>query len=83
MGRTFGKVRKGTKGTDVIVLQSIFRASAMTGANGKDIEVDGESGANTVYAINTFKKNMNANGFDVGKPDGVFDEKCWKVLGLM
>lgn len=83
MSRTFGKVRKGTKGIDVIVLQSLFRASCMIGADQKLIEIDGESGNNTVYAINDFKKRMNANGIDVGKVDGVFDEVCWKAIGVM
>ncbi len=83
MSRTFGNVRKGSKGTDVVILQSIFRASCMIGADHKLIEIDGVSGTNTVYAINDFKRRMNASGIDVGKVNGVFDKACWKAIGVM
>ena len=83
MSRTFNKVRKGTNGTDVIVLQSVLRSACYIGADGKEIEIDGICGNNTVYAINDFKRRMKANGIDVGSIDGVFDRVCWESLGLM
>ena len=83
MSRQFNSVKKGTKGIDVYVLQSFFRANLYTGKNGKPIEIDGESGDNTVYAINTFKKLTKAYGMNCGEPDGVWNKECWIQIGLM
>ena len=83
MSRVFNRVQMGTKGTDVYVLQSFFRSAQYVGKNGKPIEVDGEAGANTVYAINTFKRLQKLYGIDCGEPDGVFTRDCWERLGVM
>ena len=37
--RTFGTVKRGSTGTDVVVLQSMFRALQYTGLDGKPIEI--------------------------------------------
>ena len=84
MTHEFHTVKKGTKGIDVTVLQSFFRSSMYVGKDGKPIEVDGDAGENTVFAINTFKKQnqiYNVAG-ETWNQDGVFDAKCWERLGL-
>lgn len=83
MSRVFNSVKNGTKGIDVLVLQSVFRCMEYVGKDGKPIEVDGVSGTNTVYAINTFKKLQKAYGANCGEPDGVFTRECWERIGLM
>lgn len=79
----FGKVRKGTKGTDVYILQALLRGACFIGADGKAIEVDGICGNNTVYAINDYKRRLKANGVNVGAVDGVFDKACWESAGML
>lgn len=83
MSRQFNTVKKGTVGIDVYVLQSFFRTNCYVGKDGKPIEVDGQSGTNTVYAINTFKKQMLAYGESCGNVDGVWNKECWERIGLM
>lgn len=85
MTRQFHDVRKGTKGADVFVLQAFLRSAMYTGRDGQPLEVDGEAGDNTVYAINTFKKLNRVYGVDgsTWEPDGVFDAACWSRLGVM
>lgn len=85
MTRQFHDVRKGTKGTDVVVLQSFLRSAMYTGKDGQPLEVDGEAGDNTVYAINTFKKLNRVYSIDgsTWEPNGVFDSVCWARLGVM
>lgn len=81
----FSDVRKGTKGVSVYVLQAFLRSAMYTGKDGKALEVDGEAGENTVYAINTFKKLNRVYGVDgsTWDPNGVFDSVCWARLGVM
>ena len=85
MTRQFHDVRKGTQGTDVVVLQSFLRSAMYTGKDGQPLEVDGEAGDNTVYAINTFKKLNRVYSIDgsTWEPNGVFDSVCWARLGVM
>ncbi len=85
MTRQFHDVRKGTQGTDVVVLQSFLRSAMYTGKDGQPLEVDGEAGENTVYAINTFKKLNRVYSIDgsTWEPNGVFDSVCWARLGVM
>lgn len=83
MSRQFNTVKKGTVGIDVYVLQAFFRSNCYIGKDGKPIEVDGQSGTNTVYAINEFKKQMKAYGESCGDPDGVWNRDCWERIGLM
>lgn len=82
----FETVKLGKTGRSVYILQSLFRGLQLTGADGKPIDIDGEAGTNTVYAINQFQKTQIAYGFDSGtngKPDGVFGKKCWnRILGV-
>lgn len=83
MSRVFGDVKKGSKGIDVYVLQSMLRSAQFLGANGKPLEVDGDSGTNTVYAINTFKTLQKKYGVDCGEPNGIFTADCWRRIGVM
>ena len=76
----FNEVKLGSRGQDVIVLQSCFRASGAVGANGKPIDVDGISGSNTVKAINDFRAAAKAYGCKIDGKDGVFNASCWSVL---
>lgn len=83
MSRVFADVKKGSKGTDVIVLQSMLRSMQYLGSNGKPLEVDGDAGANTVYAINTFKTLQKKFNVDCGEVNGIFTSDCWKRMGVM
>ena len=85
MTHQFHDVRKGTKGIDVFVLQSFLRSAMYTGKDGQPLEVDGEAGENTIYAINTFKKLNRVYNVDgsTWEPNGVFDSVCWARLGVM
>lgn len=82
----FQTVKKGSRGISVYVLQSLLRGLQYTSADGKPINIDGNAGNNTVYAINQFQKTQIAYGFDCGtngKPDGIFGKKCWqRILGV-
>ena len=82
----FNTVKYGSGGLSVFILQAMLRGLQYTGADGKPIDIDGQAGANTVYAINQFQKTQISYGFDIGtngKPDGVFGKKCWsRLLGV-
>lgn len=82
----FKPVSKGSKGISVYILQAMLRALQYVGADCKPLEIDGNAGNNTVYAIRNFQLNQIAYGFDCGtdgKPDGIFGKKCWaRLLGV-
>ena len=82
----FSTVKYGSAGLSVFVLQAMLRGLQYTGADGKPIDIDGNAGTNTVYAINQFQRSQIAYGFDCGtngKPDGIFGKKCWeRLLGV-
>lgn len=84
--RTFSTVKKGSTGTDVIVLQSMLRALQYVGADGKPIDIDGQCGNNTVYAINEFQNRQRAYGVECGnkgKNTSIFNSLCWsRLLGV-
>ena len=84
--RKFSEVKKGSTGTDVIVLQSMLRALQYVGANGKPLDIDGECGANTIYAINEFQTRQRAYGIECGnkgKNTSIFNYLCWsRLLGI-
>mgnify|MGYP003291019643 CR=1 FL=1 len=79
----FETVKMNSKGVSVYVLQTILRMLLFKGADGLPLEIDGDSGENTVFAINSFQSTMRAYGYEVGtngENDGEFGEKCWKCL---
>lgn len=84
--KTFSTVQKGSKGTDVYILQAMLRALQLLGANGKPLDIDGVAGDNVVYAINTFQTVQRAYGYECGtngKNDGTFGNSCWnRLLGV-
>lgn len=84
--RKFSDVKKGSTGTDVIVLQSMLRALQYTGADGKPIDIDGQCGVNTVYAINEFQTKQRIYGVECGKKGkntSTFNSLCWsRLLGI-
>lgn len=79
----FDTVKKGSIGVSVYVLQTVLRMLCFLGEDGKPLEIDGECGGNTVFAINSFQSTMRSYGYEVGtdgKNDGTFGKKCWKCL---
>ena len=82
---TFTTVKLGSKGEDVLILQTVLSMLHYLGADGKPLTIDGECGENTVFAINSFQSNMRAYGFECGTNganDGCFGGACWKLLGV-
>lgn len=79
----FETVKNGSIGTSVYVLQTVLRLLGFLGSDHKPLEIDGECGEKTVFAINTFQSTMRAYGYEVGtngKNDGEFGYKCWSCL---
>lgn len=79
----FSPVEYKTEGVSVYVLQTVLRLLGFLGADGKPLSIDGVSGKNTVFAINTFQSTMRAYGYEVGtngENDGTFGAKCWRCL---
>lgn len=79
--RKFGTVKNGSTGTDVIVLQTVLRLMMFLGKDGKQINIDGECGSNTVYAIKEFQKKAVATGHKI-RTDGTWDISCWELIGV-
>lgn len=81
--KSFTTIKKGSKGTDVYILQAMLRGLQYLGADGKPLEIDGICGENLVHAINTFQKVQRAYGVECGtngKNDSTFGKSCWKRL---
>lgn len=79
----FSTVALHSEGVSVYVLQTVFRLLGFLGADGRPLEIDGVSGENTVFAINTFQTTMRAYGYEVGTNganDGIFGDNCWHCL---
>ena len=67
-------VKLGSESASVIILQSILFAEGYVGANNKPVSVDGEAGANTIYALKTYQKNAKLTS------DGVCGTKTWQKI---
>lgn len=80
MTRRFSEIKTGSTGTDVIVLQSFLRSMHFVDNAGKRIEVDGEYGKCTAYAVKNFQQFCKSCGQDIGTPDGVCGTKTWKLI---
>ena len=79
--RKFSTVKKGSTGTDVVVMQTLLHTMQFTGKNGKLLDINGTCDDNTVFAINSFQTQQRAYGYECGtkgKNDGEFGDKCWK-----
>ena len=76
-------ITKGSKGTDVKILQSCLRMLQYVGKDGKALKITGTCDDNLVYAINTFQKIQGAYGYNCGSGDGSFGPLCWaRLLGV-
>lgn len=80
MTRKFSAISVGSTGTDVIVLQSFLRAMHFVDQNGSRIEVDGEYGSKTAYAVTHFQEFCKSCGQDIGTPDGKCGAKTWGLI---
>lgn len=80
---TTSDVMLGSTGNRVLLLQEILRARGFKGADGKQLELDGNAGSNTVFAINSYQSERRKQGVELGsggKNDGVCGQKMWKDL---
>lgn len=76
-------VRKGSKGTSVLLLQEILKARGFKGADGKELALDRSAGNNTIYAINSYQTARRKQGVELGtngKNDGSCGPKMWADL---
>lgn len=69
-----GTVQNGSKGNDVKLLQRLLKSNGFKGQDKKALSIDGDCGANTVYAI---KKYQKKNGLEA---DGVAGSATWKKI---
>ena len=76
-------VRKGSKGTSVLLLQEILKARGFKGADGKELALDRDAGNNTIYAINSYQTARRKQGVELGtngKNDSSCGPKMWADL---
>lgn len=74
---TVDTVKNGTKSASARLLQALLKGLGYYGANGKVLSIDGDAGANTVYAIRSYQRS---NGL---VEDGVCGPNTWKkILGV-
>lgn len=76
-------VKKGSKGTSVLLLQEILRARGINGKDGKPLSLDWIAGENTIYALNMYQSLRRRQGVELGtngKNDGICGKKCWNDL---
>lgn len=71
---TIKGVMKGSDNDSVLLLQSILTIMGYVGADGQKLEIDGDFGANTEYALKAYQK---AVGFTV---NGVAGPAVWKNI---
>lgn len=80
----FKTLSKGSKNNNVAMVQFFLRSNGYVGWNGKPLDVDGDFGTQTEYAVMSFQKLVNAytvNGTKL-RTDGVWDGDCYrKALG--
>ena len=71
-----GNVQNGSKGNDVKLLQRLLKSNGFRGADGKLLTIDGDCGANTVYAIKSYQKKKGLSA------DGIAGPATWKSILL-
>lgn len=77
------EVKIGSTGNVVLLLQEILKARGFVGANGKELSLDRDCGANTVYAINAYQTSRRKQGKELGtngKNNSVCTIAMWKDL---
>ena len=74
-------VQNGEIGTHVLLVQEILKARGYKGKDGKELTLDRECGANTVYAIKNYQKDREKVDPGIcGGVDGVAGEKTLKDM---
>lgn len=71
----------GSRGNDVVQLQTILNAMWLTDSTLRFTEIDGVYGEKTRQAVIEFQRKAKANGLYSGSIDGIFGPKCWKIVG--
>lgn len=71
---TVTEVSYGSTGASTLLVQKLLKAQGYLGSDGKELELDGEAGENTVYAIQHFQ---SANGLTA---DGIAGKKTLSLL---
>lgn len=77
------EVKLNSTGNSVLLLQEILKARGYKGADGKELALDRECGANTVHAINSYQSDRRKQGKELGtngKNDGTCGSAMWKDL---
>ena len=76
-------VGPGSRGKYVRTMQELLTAAGIKGMNGQPLKIDGDAGANTIYAINAYQAIRRSQGVELGT-DGHNDDHCggamWKDL---
>ncbi len=70
-------LRKDSKGNSVEVVQLVLKNKGYLGADGKELEIDGNFGNNTKYAVTEFQEDNEA---ECGKADGIIGAKTWPAM---
>lgn len=65
----FETIRLGSTGGNVRTVQSILFSRGFKGKDGKPLELDGQAGENTMYAIASYIRARKAQGADLGGED--------------
>lgn len=68
------ELRVGSYGTAVSVLQGILDMMGYIGSNGNPLDIDGEFGGNTAFALTAYQRNAGI------PPNGVCGAKTWNKL---
>lgn len=68
------EVSFGSTGKSVTLLQKLLDCDGYIGSNNEHLDIDGEAGKNTIFALKEYQSN---NGLAV---DGICGEKTWKSL---
>lgn len=72
----FPTITLGSTGGHVRTVQSILRARGFNGEDGKPLNLDGEAGSNTMYAIASYIRARKEQGVDLGGEDA-WGPKCY------
>lgn len=74
-------VKKGENGNHVLLVQEILRSREIKGKDGKDLKLDKDCGANTIYAIKQYQKAREKAAPGIcGGVDGVAGEKTLRDM---
>lgn len=74
-------VKSGDSGNHVLLVQEILKARGFKGKDGKELTLDKQCGANTVYAIKQYQKQREAaDPGSCGGVDGIAGEKTLRDM---